>query len=126
LRLHSSGRWAAESWQDASFSGEDLESGESLAIVNEQFARTFGEPPSIVGRSLTADRWPAMRIVGVVSGMRYAGPAYAPTPQVFRLTRAPGALTFVVRVAGLARDRIATVSDSVALTAWTPGTVGNM
>jgi hypothetical protein len=113
LRLHSSGRWAAESWQDASFSGEDLESGESLAIVNEQFARTFGDHRQIVGRSLTADRWPAMRIVGVVSGMRYAGPAYAPTPQVFRLTRAPGAFTFVVRVAGLARDRIATVSDSV-------------
>jgi putative ABC transport system permease protein len=95
------------------FSRPDLRSTESLAIVNEQFARTFGEPSSLIGRSLTADQWPAMRIVGVVSGMRYGGPAYAPEPQVFRLTRAPRALTFVVRVAGPARDRIAIVRDSV-------------
>ena len=43
------------------FSRIDVRSDESLAIVNEQFARTFGEPSSLVGRSLTADRWPAMR-----------------------------------------------------------------
>jgi putative ABC transport system permease protein len=95
------------------FSPMDLRSSESLAIVNEEFARTFGEPSSLIGRSLTADRWPAMRIVGVVRGMRYGGPAYAPDPQVFRLSRAPRALTFVVKVAGPARDRIATVRDSV-------------
>jgi len=96
------------------FSRIDVRSDESLAIVNEQFARTFGEPSSLVGRSLTADRWPAMRIIGVVSGMRYGGPVYAPEPQVFRVSRAPRALTFVVRVAGPARDRIAIVRDSVA------------
>jgi len=95
------------------FSPTDLRSEDSLAIVNEQFARTFGEPVALVGRSLSANRWRAMRIVGVVSGMRYAGPAYAPEPQVFRLTRAPRALTFVVRVAGSARDRIGIVRDSV-------------
>lgn len=95
------------------FSPMDLRSAESLAIVNEEFARTFGEPSSLLGRSLTADRWPAMRIVGVVRGMRYGGPAYAPDPQVFRLSRAPRALTFVVKVAGPARGRIATVRDSV-------------
>jgi predicted permease len=96
------------------FSHIDLTSRESLAIVNEQFARTFGEPSTLVGRVLTADRWPAMRIVGVVSGMRYGGPAYAPEPQVFRLSRAPRALTFVVRVAGSARDRIAIIRNSLA------------
>jgi putative ABC transport system permease protein len=95
------------------FSRIDLKSEEALAIVNEQFARRFGEPSSLVGRSLTADRWPAMRIIGVVSGMRYGGPAYAPEPQVFRLPRAPRALTFVVRVAGSARDRIVMVRDAV-------------
>ena len=95
------------------FSQGDLRSEESLAIVNEQFARTFGEPASLVGRSLTANQWPAMRIVGVVSGMRFGGPAYAPAPEVFRLTRAPRALTFVVRVEGPARDRIAIVRDAV-------------
>lgn len=95
------------------FSPTDLKSGESVAIVNEQFARAFGEPSSLVGKSLTADRWPAMRIVGVVSGMRYGGPLYAPEPQVFRFSRAPRALTFVVRFAGPARDRIAIVRDSV-------------
>jgi hypothetical protein len=50
---------------------------------------------------------------GVVKGMRYGGPADAPDPQVFRLSRAPRALTFVVKVAGPARDRIAAVRDSV-------------
>ncbi len=95
------------------FSRVDVRSGESLAIVNEPFARTFGEPSSLVGKLLTADRWPAMRIVGVVSGMRYGGPAYAPEPQAFRLTRAPRALTFVVRVAGPARDRIGILRDAV-------------
>jgi putative ABC transport system permease protein len=95
------------------FTSADLMPGESLAIVNEQFARVFGQSSSVVGRSLTADRWPAMRIVGVVSGMRYGGPVYSPEPQVFRLSRAPRALTFVVRVAGPARDRIAIIRDSV-------------
>jgi putative ABC transport system permease protein len=95
------------------FSRLDIGPGESLAVVNEHFARTFGEPASLVGRALTADRWPAMRIVGVVSGMRYGGPAYAPQPQVFRLSRTPRALTFVVKVAGPARDRIAILGDAV-------------
>jgi putative ABC transport system permease protein len=95
------------------FSPMDFRSAEALAIVNEKFARTFGEPSSLIGRLLTADRWPTMRIVGVVRGMRYGGPAHAPDPQVFRLSRAPRALTFVVKVAGPARDRIATVRDSV-------------
>ena len=94
------------------FTKLDLRPGEPLAIVNEQFARTFGEPASIIGKSLT-DRWAAMRIVGVVSGMRYGGPVYAPQPQVFRLARAPRALTFVIRVAGPARDRIAILRDTV-------------
>jgi hypothetical protein len=95
------------------FSPRDLRSPASLAIVNEEFARTFGEPSSLLGKSLTANRWPAMRIVGVVKGMRYGGPGYAPAPQVFRLSRAPRVLTWVVKVAGPARDRIASVRDSV-------------
>ena len=95
------------------FSRADLTSAASLAIVNEQFARTFGEPSSLVGRSLTANRWPAMRIVGVVNGMRYGGPVYAPEPQVFRISLNPRALTFVVKIVGAARDRLAIVRDSL-------------
>jgi putative ABC transport system permease protein len=95
------------------FASADLTSGEQMAIVNEPFARVFGEPASLVGRSLTADRWPAMRVVGVVNGMRYGGPVYSPEPQVFRLARAPRSLTFVVRTAGSARDRIAIIRDSL-------------
>jgi len=91
----------------------DRSDDEPLAVINEQLARALGNPSTLVGRSLTAERWPVMRIVGVVQGMRYGGPAYAPGPQVFRLSRAPRAFTIVAKVAGPARDRLAVVRDTM-------------
>jgi putative ABC transport system permease protein len=96
------------------FTFEDLETTEPIAVVNEQFARPHGEPATLIGRMVTADRGPRLRIVGVTRGMRYAGPAYEAHPQIFRVSRAPAALTIVARVDGRARDRIGVVRDAVA------------
>ena len=96
------------------FSPQDRNSSEPIAVVNEEFARLFGDPSAVVGRSVTAERTRSRRIVGVVRGMRDGGPVYMPQPQVFWLSRSPQALTIVVRVTGDARDRIAVVRDAVA------------
>jgi ABC-type antimicrobial peptide transport system permease subunit len=44
--------------------------------------------------------------------MRYSGPAYESHPQIFRVSRAPRALTIVARVEGRARDRIGIIRDA--------------
>jgi putative ABC transport system permease protein len=95
------------------FTVQDLETTERIAVVNEQFARAHGEPATLIGRMVTAQRVPGMRIVGVVRGMRYSGPAYETEPQIFTVSRAPSALTIVARVNGRARDRIGIVRDAV-------------
>jgi predicted permease len=96
------------------FSPQDRNSSEPMAVVNEEFARLFGDPSAVVGRSVTAERTRTRRIIGVVRGMRDGGPVYRPQPQVFLLCRSPQALTIVVRVTGDARDRIAVVRAAVA------------
>ena len=95
------------------FASKDLNTTEPVAVVNEEFARLHGAPAALIGRSLTAERWPTLRIVGVVRGMRYAGPSYEPRPQIFRVSRSPRALTIVARVNGHAGDRIAIIHDAV-------------
>ena len=96
------------------FTFQDLETTERLAVVNEPFARAHGEPATLIGRMVTAEGWPGLRIVGVVRGMRYSGPAYEASPQIFRVSRAPSALTIVARVDGRARDRIGIIRDAVS------------
>ena len=95
------------------FSDADLASTEPLAIVNDDFARHFGDPVTLVGRHLTGARVQTPpRIIGVVRGLRF-GAASGPHPQIFRPSRAPRALTIVARVQGAAADRIAAVRCSV-------------
>ncbi len=95
------------------FTFQDLETTEPIAVVNEPFARAHGEPAAVIGRMVTAEGRPGLRIVGVVRGMRYSGPAYETSPQIFRVSRAPSALTIVARVDGRAHDRIGIVRDTV-------------
>ena len=94
------------------FTFQDLETTEPIVVVNEEFARAHGEPAALIGRMVTAERGPSLRIVGVARGMRYAGPAYETGPQIFRVSRAPRALTIVARIDGRARDRIGIVRDA--------------
>jgi putative ABC transport system permease protein len=96
------------------FSPQDRNSSEPIAVVNEEFARLFGEPSAAVGQSVTAEGSSTRRIIGVARGIRDSGPVYTPRPQIFVLSRSPQALTMVVRVTGNARDRIAVVRDAVA------------
>jgi putative ABC transport system permease protein len=96
------------------FTFEDLETTEPIAVVNEEFARAHGEPATLIGRMVTAERGPRLHIVGVARTMRYTGPAYEAGPQIFRVSRAPSALTIVARVDGRARDRIGIVRDAVS------------
>jgi predicted permease len=94
------------------FAQGDLRTDESLVVVNEEFARSLGDPAAIVGRALLEDGAEPRRIIGVVRGMRHTGPLHTPRPQVFRLSRAPRALTIVARVNGPARQRIAAIRDA--------------
>ena len=95
------------------FGPDDLTSPELRVVVTEEFARRFGSPSAAVGRSITAGTWPSRRIVGVVRGIRYAGPMFEPGPLVFWLSRSPRASTVVVRVNGSARSQIAAIRDTV-------------
>jgi hypothetical protein len=96
------------------FSPADLVSGESIAIINDELARTYGdgEPSRVVGRTLTTPRRPAMRIVGVVHSLRFSAGAES-HPQVYRPSLAPLAMTIVAHVQGIAGDRLAAVRDAV-------------
>jgi putative ABC transport system permease protein len=96
------------------FSPGDLSSGESIAIINDELARTYGndELSSVIGRTLTAPRGPSMRIVGVVRTLRFSA-GDAPHPQVYRPSVAPLAMTIVAHVHGPAGDRVAAVRDAV-------------
>jgi putative ABC transport system permease protein len=95
------------------FTAEDLIGSERLAIVSEPFARQFGDPSAVVGKTITAGAKPARTIIGVVRGMRYAGPAFDPGPLVFWLSQSPRATTIVVRVNGPASDRIPSLREAV-------------
>jgi predicted permease len=93
---------------------DDLTSGEAVAVVNEQLARAFGEPSTVIGRSLTATVGRPRRIVGVVTGMRDGGPTSRAHPQAFLPARSMRSLTIVAKVKGDAASRIAVIRDAVA------------
>jgi putative ABC transport system permease protein len=94
------------------FSEGDVENSGSVAIVDDRFARNFGEPLSAVGRYVTAVGRPPRKIVGVVRSMRY-DPASDPDPEVFTPSGSPNARTVVARVTGKARDRLAAIRYAV-------------
>jgi putative ABC transport system permease protein len=96
------------------FTAHDLEDTSQIAVVNEEFARSFGGVESMIGRTVTAPRFEPRRIVGVVRGMRDGGPLYSPTPQIFWPSRSARAMTFVVRVNGEAADHLARIRDALA------------
>ena len=95
------------------FTDDDLGRSEPIAVVSEELARQFGDPASAVGRYLTAERWPSIRIVGVTKGLRPYGPAYSPQPTAYLLSRTPDELTIVAAVAGSARDRLGVIREAV-------------
>jgi len=95
------------------FTSGDLNATEPMAVVNEELAREIGNPATIVGHLLTAQRGAPRRIVGVVRGVRYGGPTAVAYPQAFYVSKSPGTLTLVVRVAGDAHAATPLVRDAV-------------
>ena len=95
------------------FTEADIRGNATLAIVNDVFAREFGQPADLIGRELSAGR-NSWRIVGVVKAMDYMV-ADAQTSQVFHPSRSPGwpRTAVVVRVAGRPGDRIAMIRDTI-------------
>ena len=95
------------------FTGADIHGNAKLAIVNDVFAREFGQPADLIGRELSAggNSW---RIVGVVKAMDYMA-ADAQTSQVFHPSRSPGwpRTAVVVRVAGRPRDQFSMIRDTI-------------
>jgi predicted permease len=85
-------------------------------IVNEAFARSAGLGTAILGRSVTAP-WAKMSypIVGVVSTVRFAGPVYPGSAQIYWPVQEepPAALTLVARVPGQAEAYLARCRDAV-------------
>jgi predicted permease len=96
------------------FTAHDLEDTSQIAVVNEEFARSFGDVGAMIGRTITGRMWEPQRIVGVVRGMRDGGPLYAPAPQIFRPSRSARAMTFVVKVNGDAAAHVARIRDTLA------------
>ncbi|WP_291984089.1 ADOP family duplicated permease [Luteitalea sp.] len=93
------------------FSSDELLAGDGLVLVNDAFARLFGEPASLLGRAVTAEGRTPMPIIGVVRGLRY-GAAVDEDPQIFTVSRAPRAMTIVAKVRGAARDRLEMIREA--------------
>lgn len=95
------------------FNIADIRGNAQLAIVNDVFAREFGQPADLIGRELSAGR-SSWRIVGVVKAMDYMV-ADSQTSQVFHPSRSPGwpRTAIVVRVAGRPEDRLAMIRDTI-------------
>jgi predicted permease len=95
------------------FTGADIRGNAKLAIVNDVFAREFGQPADLIGRELSAGR-SSWTIVGVVRAMDYMV-ADAQTSQVFHPSRSPGwpRTAVVVKVAGRPEDRLAMIRDTM-------------
>jgi len=98
------------------FAPSDGLAPEPVAVVNERFATTSGLGGAIVGRRITAGWGGKPRtVVGVTRGLRYAGPTYSGTEQVFVPieSRASGTVWFVARVKGDPGGHVAAYRDAV-------------
>jgi hypothetical protein len=98
------------------FQKSDETSAEPVAIVNDIFARRFGDPAAMTGRSLTGgftQKKIEYKIIGVVHGLRYAGPSADSGDQVFLLSRGPRFATIVATVIGKPEDHLARVRSAI-------------
>jgi predicted permease len=98
------------------FTEAEVRSGTKVAVVNEQFAASFGAPKDALDHQLTIEGDAPWKIVGVVKGMEYeTDPATANGNQVFVPSATPGSFfsTFVVRVDGRAEDHLAAIRDTI-------------
>jgi putative ABC transport system permease protein len=94
------------------FTEADMHSTTNIAIINDVFAREFGQPADLIGRAIAISQY-SWKIIGVVKGMDYMAEG-AQTSQIFRPSRSPGwPRTIVVKVAGRPEDRLAMIRDTI-------------
>jgi len=96
------------------FTPADIQSNAKVAIVNEEFARQFGQPEDVLGHQITFGSETPRRIIGIVKGMDYMTEG-ANTTQIFVPAHSPGGFfsTFVVRVAGDAEELVPLIRDAI-------------
>ncbi len=97
------------------FTDAEVRSDAKVTVVNEQFARQFGDPPDALGHRVTLGHTPPWKIVGVVKRMDYMSDD-ANASQIFLPAHSPGGFlgsTFVVRVKGPAEDRVPMIRDAI-------------
>ena len=90
------------------FTDADLRMGMPVAIVNDLYAREFGNPAEMVGHR--AGSWP---IVGVFKGMVYLGDYNHAQVLVVDPTGRNFPVTIVARVEGPPANRLAVIRDAV-------------
>jgi putative ABC transport system permease protein len=96
------------------FTQADSDSNARVAIVNDEFAREFGEQPAnLIGRQIGSSN-DLRTVVGVVKFMDYMNER-KPYKQVFIVSRSPGwpRTALVVKVAGSPEDHLATIRDTI-------------
>ncbi len=96
------------------FTDAEVRSDAKVAVVNEQFAREFGDPADALGHQVTLEGESPRKIIGVVKGMDYMTEG-ANATQMFIPAHSPGDFfsTFVVRVNGRAEDHLAMIRDTI-------------
>jgi len=100
--------------QGREFTGAEVQGDARVAVVNELIASEFGSAADGVGREVTIDNDPPLRIIGVVKGMDYMTDG-ANSYQIFVPAHSPGGFfsTFVARVDGRAGDRLPMIRDAI-------------
>jgi putative ABC transport system permease protein len=95
------------------FNDAEVRADSPVAVVNELFAREFGNPADAVNRQLRLGTQPPRTIIGVVKGMDYMADSN-PT-QIFFPAHEPGGFfsTIVARVNGRAEDYLPAIRDVV-------------
>ena len=92
------------------FEEADAGGSQRLAIVSDEFAHRFGDPASVLGRSVTAEAgYSPARIIGVAHGMWYGGPSQGAGDQIFLLAHSSNLFTIAAQVSGAPRGRMAAI-----------------
>jgi putative ABC transport system permease protein len=96
------------------FTPAEVRSNAPVAVVNDLFAREFGNPADILGRRAHIGRNAGRTVIGVVQHMDYMTEG-ANSLQVFAPSTSPGSFfsTIVARVNGSAEDRLAMIRDAI-------------
>jgi putative ABC transport system permease protein len=67
------------------FHADDARAPEPVAVVNETFARMYGDRVRLLGKALALSSTSPPRVVGIVNDTRHSGLDQAPEPEIYML-----------------------------------------